>query len=66
MAKKNKEISITNLIPIKGITENQKLVFESWAKGQNQFLFGAAGTGKTFVSLYLALKDILNLKSKFI
>ena len=42
MAKKNKEIGITNLIPIKGITENQKLVFESWAKGQNQFLFGAA------------------------
>ena len=65
MAKKNKEISVTNLISIKGITENQKLVFESWAKGQNQFLFGAAGTGKTFISLYLALKDILNLKSKF-
>ena len=65
MAKKNKEISTSNLISIKGITENQKLVFESWKKGQNQFLFGAAGTGKTFISLYLAMKDVLDLKTKF-
>ena len=63
--KKMKEISHNNLIPVKPITDNQKLVFNSWKKGQNQFLFGAAGTGKTFISLYLALKDILDLKKPY-
>ena len=64
-SKKNKEININNLVTIKPITDNQKLVFDSWKKGKNQFLFGAAGTGKTFVSLYLALKDVMNLKTSF-
>jgi predicted ribonuclease YlaK len=63
--KKNKEINHTNLVNIKSITENQKVVFDSWKKGKNQFLFGAAGTGKTFISLYLALKDVLDLKSSY-
>tara|TARA_Y100000004_G_scaffold4018_1_gene4821 strand:- start:334 stop:1044 length:711 start_codon:yes stop_codon:yes gene_type:complete len=63
MAKKvNKEISLDSLIDIKPITDNQKNVFDTWKKGKNQFLFGSAGTGKTFVSLYLALKEVLDLK----
>ena len=53
------------MVTIKPITDTQKLVFETWKKGQNQFLFGAAGTGITFISLYLALKDIFDLKTKF-
>ena len=65
MAKKNKEISSSNLLKIKPITESQKTVFESWKKGQNQFLFGCAGTGKTFISLYLAMQDVLNLQTKY-
>ena len=64
-SKKNKEVNHNNLVTIKPITDNQKLVFDSWKKGKNQFLFGAAGTGKTFVSLYLALKDVLDLKTSF-
>ena len=58
MSKKN-EIGYSNLTKIKPVTDHQKQVFESWKKGQNQFLFGCAGTGKTFVSLYLALQDVL-------
>ena len=65
MAKKNKEISTSNLLKIKPITESQKTVFETWKKGQNQFLFGCAGTGKTFISLYLAMQDVLNLQTKY-
>ena len=65
MAKKNKEISSSNLIKVKPITESQKSVFETWKKGQNQFLFGCAGTGKTFISLYLAMQDVLDLKTKY-
>ena len=63
--KKNKEIGTNNLVAIKHITDNQKVVFDTWKKGKNQFLFGSAGTGKTFVSLYLSLKDVLDLKTKF-
>ena len=65
MAKKNKEINHTNLVTIKPIGDNQKVVFDTWKKGKCQFLFGSAGTGKNFVSLYLALKDVMDLKSKF-
>ena len=65
MAKKNKDISSSNLLKIKPITESQKTVFETWKKGQNQFLFGCAGTGKTFVSLYLAMQEVLNLQTKY-
>ena len=63
--KKNKEINHNNLVTIKPITDNQKQVFASWKKGMNQFLFGCAGTGKTFISMYLALNDIFDLKSKY-
>ena len=62
--KKNKEINHNNLVTIKPITDNQKLVFSSWKKEQHQFLFGAAGTGKTFISMYLALQSVMDLKSK--
>ena len=63
--KKNKEINLSNLVTIKSITDNQKVVFDSWKKDKNQFLFGAAGTGKTFISLYLALKDVLDMKTSY-
>ena len=56
---KQKDITYNQLSTIKPVTDSQKIVFESWKKGLNQFLFGSAGTGKTFVSLYLALQDVL-------
>ena len=62
---KKREITFSNLTKIKPVTDNQTAVFESWKKGQNQFLFGCAGTGKTFVSLYLAMQDVLNLQTKY-
>ena len=64
-SKKNKEINYSNLVTIKSITDNQKLVFDSWKEGKNQFLLGAAGTGKTFISLYLALQSVMNLKKPY-
>ena len=57
MSKKQKlEIGTSNLISIKPITDNQKLVFETWKQKKNQFLFGCAGTGKTFISYILHYK----------
>ena len=63
--KKSKEINASTMVSVKPITDTQKVVFDTWKKEKNQFLFGAAGTGKTFVSLYLALNDIFNLKTKY-
>ena len=57
----SKKIEITNsdLVKIEPVTDNQKVVFESYKKGKNQFLYGCAGTGKTFVTLYLAMQEVL-------
>jgi len=41
------------------ITENQKRLFESYNEGQNIAAIGSAGTGKTYVSLYLALEEVM-------
>ena len=57
----SKKIEITNsdLVKIEPVTDNQKVVFESYKKGKNQFLYGCAGTGKTFITLYLAMNEVL-------
>ena len=64
-SKKNKEINHQQLVTIKPIGENQKTVFDTWKKGKNQFLFGSAGTGKTFISVYNALQDVFDLKKPY-
>ena len=63
----SKKIEITNsdLVKVEPITDNQKIVFESYKKGQNQFLFGCAGTGKTFISLYLAFQEVLKNETPY-
>ena len=61
-AKENKKINHVDLVAIKPLGDNQKQVFDTWKKSKHQFLFGPAGTGKTFISLYLALQDVFNLK----
>lgn len=40
-------------------TENQSSVFDSWDDGDNIVLAGSAGTGKTFLAMYLALESVL-------
>lgn len=43
-------------------TQAQQDVFDAFNEGYHLFLHGVAGTGKTFISLYLALKTILTSK----
>ena len=62
---KQKDITFNQLNQIKPVTDSQKIVFDSWKNGLNQFLFGCAGTGKTFVSLYLALQDVLKNETPY-
>ena len=46
------------------ITDNQIKTFHAYEQGDNLFLHGCAGTGKTFISMYLALKEIERGKTK--
>jgi predicted ribonuclease YlaK len=58
-------IQNTNLLKIDPITDNQKIAFDAWENGQNLLLHGLAGTGKTFISLYLSLKEILSRETYY-
>ncbi len=40
------------------LTENQKIAFDSWDDGDNLALVGTAGTGKTFLAMYLAMEAV--------
>ena len=44
---------------IQPLTVNQQNVFDAYYAGANLMLHGYAGTGKTFLSTYLALKEVL-------
>ena len=60
MMKRKKPINQKYFLDINPITDNQKLFFKEWGEGKNLFAYGAAGTGKTFIAMYLALKDVLD------
>jgi len=58
--KRKKPIGNTYLLEIEPITDNQKKLFDSYADGKHLVAYGTAGTGKTFISLYNALADVLD------
>ena len=62
---RRKPIGAEHLLDIKPLTPSQEKVFDAWDKKKNLFLFGAAGTGKSFITIYLALKEILDPKSPY-
>ena len=43
-------------------TQNQEIIFKEFINGKNLLIHGLPGTGKTFLSLYLALKEIEQFK----
>ena len=60
-----KPINIGHLVDIQPITENQKILCEAYAAGRNIAALGSAGTGKTFITLYNALKEVLNAETPY-
>ena len=62
---KAKDIRIDQMVNIKPLTENQKKAFASYKNGKNLFLYGAAGTGKTFVALFNGLQDVLKNETPY-
>lgn len=65
-SKKNKDrkpISVEQQFPLIDVTArtaNQQTVFDSWDADKHLVLHGTAGTGKTFLALFLALEDFLD------
>jgi len=47
------------LIDIQPLTENQRRAFEAWYHGKDLFLHGCAGTGKTLMAFYFALREVV-------
>tara|TARA_R100001594_G_scaffold67600_1_gene101908 strand:+ start:241 stop:996 length:756 start_codon:yes stop_codon:yes gene_type:complete len=58
--KRKKPINADMMRDIEPLTDNQKTLFEAYAKNQNLVAYGCAGTGKTFITLYNALADVLD------
>jgi phosphate starvation-inducible protein PhoH len=50
---------------IRPMTDNQRIAFEHWDDGYNLMLHGIAGTGKTFLGLYFALKEVVKPNSQY-
>ena len=63
--KRKKPLSAGYLLDIEPITDNQRILFESYKANKHLIAYGAAGTGKTFVTLYNALKDVLDESSSY-
>ena len=52
-------VSADLMVPVEPLTPNQERIFNAWDEGKHMFVYGCAGTGKTFTVLYKALKDCL-------
>ena len=58
--RRRKPINSDFLVNIDPLTDNQSTFFNSYDEGKHIFAYGCAGTGKTFIALYKALKDVLD------
>ena len=63
--KRKKPINLDYIKKIEPLTENQELFFEEYNKDQQTVAYGCAGTGKTFITLYNALLDVLDTKTPY-
>ena len=57
--KRRNPIDATRMVKVEPLTPNQEKIFKSWDEGKHLFIYGAAGTGKTFCAVYKALYDCL-------
>lgn len=58
-------IRIEDLRTIEPVTESQKDAWQSWREGDNLAMVGTAGTGKTFLAMYLALEEIMDKSTPY-
>ena len=63
--KRKKPINLDIMKMIDPLTDNQEALFKQYKLQQNIVAYGAAGTGKTFITLYNALRDVLDEKTPY-
>ena len=63
--KRKKPINQDLMRTVEPLTENQKELYRCYKNDQNIVAYGCAGTGKTFITLYNALRDVLDERSPY-
>ena len=63
--KKKKALGNEYLLDIDPLTDNQRKLFDAYAEGKHLVAYGCAGTGKTFITLYNALRDVLDERTPY-
>tara|TARA_R110000822_G_scaffold132788_3_gene270056 strand:+ start:5247 stop:5951 length:705 start_codon:yes stop_codon:yes gene_type:complete len=58
-------VRLDDLLQFAPLTKNQEIAYKSWEEGNNIILTGTAGTGKTFMGLYLAMEDMLEQNNSY-
>ena len=58
--RRKKPINADLMREIEPLTDNQENLYRCYKNNQNLVAYGAAGTGKTFITLYNALVDVLD------
>ena len=63
--KRKKPINTDMMRDIEPLTPNQQSLFDAYAEDKNVVAYGCAGTGKTFITLYNALRDVLDPETPY-
>lgn len=54
------QVRLDDLLEYDPITKNQEIAYDAWDNDYNLVLTGSAGTGKTFMGMYLGLETVLD------
>ena len=63
--KRKKPLNTDLMRDIEPLTDNQQILFNAYAENKNLVAYGCAGTGKTFITLYNALRDVLDQNTPY-
>jgi phosphate starvation-inducible protein PhoH len=63
--KRKKALGNEYLLDIEPLTDNQRKLFDAYAEGKHVVAYGCAGTGKTFITLYNALREVLDERTPY-
>jgi len=60
-----KKATYSDLFEFEPQTTHQRIAYDCWDEGENLVLTGSAGTGKTFVAMYLAIEAVLEKETPY-
>ena len=63
--KKKKALGNEYILDIDPLTDNQRKLFDAYAEGKHLVAYGCAGTGKTFITLYNSIRDVLDERTPY-